>query len=316
MPRTRRVAVLIETSRGYGRGLIRGIIQYCREHEGWEVFFKPQGLDELPPPWLKGWKGDGILARIAHRKMAEVILDTGLPAVDLRGALFDLGIPYVGPDNQRVAQVAITHLKERGLRHFAFCGLRRGENAHNDARCDYFVRLVEAAGFSCQVYQSFSLLRGSGAWDEGQSKLAEWVKSLPKPVGIMACSDDFGFEVLNACRLTGVCVPEQAAVIGVDNDEYLCTLSTPPMSSIDIDPQKIGYEAASLLDRIMTGKSARRRSRLIPPRSVITRQSTDVLATDDPALAADSFAHMPQSASRWPMWCNRWECRGPCWSRD
>jgi LacI family transcriptional regulator len=283
------VAVLIETSRGYGRGLIRGVAQYCREHRHWSVFFKPQGLGELPPPWLKHWNGDGILARVADRKAAKAVLDTGLPTVDLRGAFPDLGLPHVGGNNRMLAQLAVNHLRQRGLRQFAFCGLRRGENASNDKRCDQFVRAVEASGFSCAVSQAISLLRRPETWEEAQGKLANWIHSLPKPVGIMACNDDCGLEVLNACQVAGVRVPHEAAVISVDNDEYVCTLSMPPLTSIDIASERIGYAAAGLLDRMMAGKTPRKQSLEIPPGQVIARQSTDMLATED-SLVLEAIA--------------------------
>ena len=106
MAKSRRVAVLIETSRAYGRGLLRGVARYNHEHGQWAVYFTPHGLDEPPPAWLRNWKGDGILARIANRRMADAILKTGLPAVELRGALSGLGLPFIGVDNRIVAQLA------------------------------------------------------------------------------------------------------------------------------------------------------------------------------------------------------------------
>lgn len=275
--------------------MIRGVAQYCREHPHWAVFFRPQGLGELPPPWLKDWKGDGVLARVANRMGAEAVLETGLPTVDLRGAFPDLGLPHVGSDNQMLARIALDHLRERGLRQFAFCGLRRGENAHNDNRCDQFVQLVEANGFSCEVSQEVTLLRRPETWDDAQTRLAKWVKSLPKPVGIMACNDDCGLEVLNACQFAEVRVPQEVAVISVDNDEYVCTLSMPPMSSIDIASERIGYDAAALLDRMMAGETPTKQSLAIPPGSVIARQSTDMLATDD-ALVIDALAFIRDHA--------------------
>ena len=293
MPQVRHVAVLIETSRAYGRGLLRGVAQYNREHGRWAIYFVPQGLDEPPPGWLKDWKGDGILVRIANRKTAKTVLETGLPMVELRGALSDLHVPFIGVDNCIVAQLALEHLMDRGLRNFAFCGLHRGEYVLMDERCDHFVRLAEAAGYPCDVFQARSTRGRASNWDQDQQMLAKWVGSLPKPVGIMACNDDRGLALLSACRHSGVLVPEQAAVVSVDNDDYLCTLSMPPMSSIDIGSQKIGYEAAALLDAMMEGAPRNIKPRLIPPNTVVVRQSSDVLATDDPAVVqAVSFIRM------------------------
>ena len=89
------VALLIETSREYGRGLLRGIARYQQQVETWSIYLQPHGLDAPPPTWLKNWKGDGILARVNDARMAKAVLATGLPAVDLRGAMSDLGIPFI-----------------------------------------------------------------------------------------------------------------------------------------------------------------------------------------------------------------------------
>src|SRR5262245_606797 len=122
----RKVVVLIESSRAYGRGLLRGLARYNREHGPWSLSFQPQGLDDPPPPWLRGWDGDGILARVCDRRTARAVRRTGKPVVDLRGDLPELGLPYVGVDNRVVGKWAAEHLLKRGLRHFGFYGLARG----------------------------------------------------------------------------------------------------------------------------------------------------------------------------------------------
>ncbi len=284
MKKMRSVAVLIETSRAYGRGLIRGVSQYNREHGSWVIYFEPHGLNEPLPYWLKNWQGDGILARVANRKTADAILKLRLPVVDLRKALPDLPTASIGVDNQMVAQLAFDHLKDRGLSNIAFCGLPRGQYIRMDERCDFFVHAAETAGFRCQVFETSLRRSRSQTLDEQQKMLAKWVKQLPKPVGIMACNDDRGLNLLDACRRAGAMVPEQVAVISVDNDEYLCNLSIPPMSSIDVASQNIGYEAAALLDDLMAGAPLCRETRLVPPGGIVHRQSTEVVASDDPAV--------------------------------
>jgi LacI family transcriptional regulator len=285
MPKHRhipRVAVLIETSRAYGRGLLEGVARYIREQGPWSLYFKPQGLGEPPPPWLRRWDGDGILARIDDRRMARAVRATRLPAVDLRGRLPNLGLARVGVDNRILARLAYAHLRERGYRRFGFCGLPRGAHPHLDGRCDDFVRLVEQGGDVCSVFQP---RRRNESWDREQQQLTSWLVRLPRPCGIMACNDDRGLQLLDACRRGGVVVPDDIAVIGVDNDPLVCALATPPLTSIDVNPQRVGFEAAALLARMMRGGNAPKRGLFFDQCRVVTRQSTDALALEDADLA-------------------------------
>jgi LacI family transcriptional regulator len=286
MPSIPHIALLIETSREYARGLLRGIARYHHEHGPWSIYLVPHGLDEPPPSWLRKWKGDGILCRINSRAMADAVIATGVPAVDLRGALPDVPVPFIGLDNRPIATLAFEHLQECGLKNFAFCGLPRGDNPPQDQRCDYFVELVEAVGQSCAVFPGNLGRRRKHSWEREQDRIARWVKQLPKPVGVMASNDDRGHQVLDACRRAGVNVPHEVAIVGVDNDANLCNLCTPPLSSIDTNSSSVGYEAAALLVRMMHGEKAPRSPVLVgAPRGLVRRQSTDMLAIDDVEVA-------------------------------
>ncbi len=257
MRKTPHVALLIETSREYARGLLRGVARYQQERGPWSIYFEPHGLDDPPPEWLVGWSGDGILARVNNCKMAEVIQATGIPAVDVRGALPDLGIPFIGVDNRPVSKLAYDHLKDLGLKNFAFCGTPRSENPNQDRRCDYFVELVETGGSVCHTWLGEQQRQRAPTWEEQQQQIANWLGELPKPVGIMTCHDDRGQQVLDACRRAHVSVPDEAAIVSVDNDPHLCNLCTPPMTSVDVNPGRVGYEAAALPAQMMD-KSATR----------------------------------------------------------
>ena len=114
------VAILIETSRAYGRGLIRGIARYNAERGQWSTYFQPQGLGDPPPPWLAKWCGDGIIARIDNRRLAKAVAQSGRPVVNLRGTLADVSFPFIGSDNEAIARMGAEHLLERGFRRFAF----------------------------------------------------------------------------------------------------------------------------------------------------------------------------------------------------
>lgn len=286
MARMFHVALLIETSREYGRGLLRGVARFNQEKGPWSIFFEPHGLNDPPPAWLRDWKGDGILARVNSVRTANAILDTGLPAVDVRGALPGLGLPFIGVDNRPVAELAYNHLRDCGIRHFAFCGTPRGENPNQDLRCDFFTNLVRDDGNDCHIWVGERTTPSSVPWEEQQQHIAGWLKELPKPVGIMTCHDDRGQQVLDACRRANLAVPDEVAVIGVDNDPYLCNLCTPPLTSIDVNPSRIGYEAAELLSKLMRGgEQAELITLLGPPRGIAPRRSTDTLSIDDQEVA-------------------------------
>jgi LacI family transcriptional regulator len=284
MRKSPRVALLIETSRAYGRGLLQGVIRYLRAHDQWSLYVRPHDLGAPVPSWLKHWHGDGILARIEDRRAAEVIRRTGVPAVDLRFSVPNTGLPGVGIDNRAVVELAFQHLRDAGFKQFGFCSVPRGRSTWMDLRCELFQGLVRAAGLPCHVHAGLAGRRRV-AWEEEQEEIAAWVSGLPKPIGVMACNDDRGIQVTDACRRAKVLVPDEVAVIGVDNDEILSNLSNPPLSSVDINTPRIGYEAAALLSRMMAGKPAPAQPVFLAPRGVVARGSTDVLATSDRDLA-------------------------------
>lgn len=284
MPRTRHVAVLIETSRAYGRGLLEGVTRFHQEHGHWSIYFEPHGIDDPPPPWLRRWSGDGILVRVNNAEMARAVEATGLPAVELRIRLPKRGWAAVGIHNRSVAQHAATHLLERGLRNFAFCGTAPGEHLSMDERRKYFTEILRKAGHDCAEFDSHRW--DALTWEQRLHRLVRWVQRLPRPVGVMACNDDWGHHLLEACRRAGIQVPDEVAVIGVDNDPILCNLAAPGLSSIDVNTPRIGYQAAALLEKMMRGSRSPRQLVHIEPVGVVPRRSTDVLAMEDRELAA------------------------------
>ncbi|MBN2024520.1 MAG: DNA-binding transcriptional regulator [Pirellulales bacterium] len=284
MREVRRVALLIESSRNYGRGLLRGISTYVQEHGYWSFLFRPQDLDMPVPSWLGRWDGDGVIARVDSVKMAKALRQTGLPVVDLRNSIESIRFPAVGPDNRAIARLATDHFLQRGFRHFAFCGMPWGQYRYMDRRREHLRALLEEAGLSLAEFE-LGPERGPKGWDQQQDRLAEWVAGLPKPVAVIACNDDHGVHVVDACQRAEQVVPEEVAVLGVDDDQTLCTLCTPPLSSINIDLERIGYEAAALLDRLMAGGASPDETIELAPRGIVVRHSTDVLATDDRDVA-------------------------------
>ncbi len=281
-----RVALIVETSTSFGRRLLCGVAAHIRENAPWSVYFGERGVFDPAPDWLKDWKGDGIITRVASPEIREVVAANRIPVVDLNEQLGGLGVPMVLIDNVAVARAAAGHLLERGFTHFGYVG--DAGRIWSDRRGEAFVRAVGEAGHGCEVWEGgpedLRSLR-QGAWELQLDRIAAWVAGLPKPVGIMACHDFRALQLLAACRLADVAVPEEAAVIGVGADDVACELADPPLSSVVLNAWRMGYEAAALLDRLMRGEPAPCAELRIPPLDVATRQSTDVTAIADPVVA-------------------------------
>lgn len=289
-PKRRRVAVLIDFSRGYGRGLLLGVARYVRQHHAWSVQSEEWRWNDAVPPWLRNWTGDGVIVWAESPQLVAVIDGLGVPAVDVRG-ITGWGLPIVDTENEAVATLAAEHLMQRGFRNYAFCGFV-GAN-YSDKRSHYFRERLARSGYDCAVYaptessgRDAQVLEYEKRGLLFQHHLARWLAQLPKPVGIMACNDIRGQQVMNACRRINLAVPEEVAVVGVDNDEVFCELSDPPLTSVAPDTLRIGYESAALLEKLMAGGKAPSGPILIPPVGIVTRRSSDVLAMDDKQLAA------------------------------
>ncbi len=280
----RSVALLLETSNAYSRGLLDGIVGFVQRHGAWSVYLPEQERGADPPEWLRRWHGDGIIARIETTEIARAVRRTGLPVVDVSAGRFLEDIPWFETDDRAIATLAAEHLLERGFRNLAFCG----DPGFNWSvwREAQFAECVRNAGGQYFLHQSIPGSDAHYSWNRDRKSLLSWLKKLPRPVGIMACYDIKAQQLLGICRDEGIAVPEQVAVIGVDNDRRLCELCDPPLSSVVPNSFRTGYEAAALLDRMISGESVTSEGRLIPPTGIRTRQSTDILAIDDPDIAA------------------------------
>lgn len=283
------MALLIDSSRAYGRGLLLGVAKFLREHRAWTVQTEERRWTDAIPAWLKNWRGDGIIAWVEGAQLARLIRRLNVPTVDVRGSS-SCPLPLIDTENQIVSDLAAEHLMQRGFRHYAFCGFV-GAN-YSDKRSHWFQEYLARKGFPCSIYNPPATSRDAKTLElekRGllfQEHLGRWLKSLPKPVGIMACNDIRGQQVMNACHRMELIVPEEVAIIGVDNDELLCELSNPPLTSVVPDTLRIGYEAAALLERMMAGEEPPAEPVLIAPLEIKLRQSTDVLAMNDRQLVA------------------------------
>jgi LacI family transcriptional regulator len=277
------VALIVETSVVYGRQILHGIARYLKTQAGWSVFLDERELRMPPPDWLSHWQGDGVICRSTTSEWARIFRRRRLPVVDLNDLHLDLGLPRVASDMRAIGCLAAGHLRERGFRHLAFCGFS-GET-WSEQRREGFVEVAREAVAAGSVYESPWAGLREHPWEEERNQIARWLQSLPRPVGIMACNDVRGQHVLDACGYLGAHVPDEVAVVGVDNAETFCELCNPPLSSVVPNAEGIGFEAAALLDRLMAGSPTSSQSLLVEPLGVVTRQSSDVFAVEDPLVA-------------------------------
>ena len=282
----RQVALLISSATAHGRGVLRGIARYARSLGNWSalVHFR----DNAIPSWLPGWNGDGIIARVETRSAARFLARGKWPTIDVRGH-FPLNAPVIDTDDAAVARLAFEHFRERGFRQLGFAGFVRVD--FSERRLHHFLALATAGGLPCHVYEAPTPPRVDPTVTYDQhalrfsSELGSWVRRLPKPVGVFACTDIYGQQVLTAARENGCAVPEEVAVLGVDNDAVFCDLATPSLSSVATDLEKAGSLAAQYLDQMMEGIAPPPRT-LVEPMRVIGRRSTDTFAVADPDMAA------------------------------
>jgi LacI family transcriptional regulator len=284
-----KVALLVETSRGFGREMLRGIARYAQLHGPWSFHITAGDYEQVVPK-MKSWGGTGIIARIPNDRVAKAIVEAGVPTIAL--GLTDEQMSPDSPlskfselssDPDTVSKMAADYLLERRFRNFAYVGI--DGRAWSNRRQLAFSKYLEAVGRHVHVYPQ-PLRKQDRHWENEQSIMASWIRDLPKPLGLFACNDDRGRQVLEACSLAELRVPEDVAVLGVDDDEVFCALANPPLSSVALNAETAGYRAAELLDGMMQGRVRKPRRILVEALRVVTRRSTDIVAVDDQDVAA------------------------------
>ncbi len=284
MPITRQVALLMRVNKDYDRQIIAGISQYAGENH-WSVYLEDEPHERIPRQ--SQWFGDGIIADLDDPHMARVVSRAGVPAVGIGGysdpASLPFEIPYVATDDLANGRLGAEHLMSCGLQHFAFCGIpATAYNAWARTREASFVDALREAGHNCSVYRGRH--RSASNWESLQKGLLAWLDEQPVPLGIMTCDDPRARHVVEACRRSGRRIPEDVAVLGVDNDLLMCELCNPPLSSVQHGTQEIGHRAAELLDRMMSGRTRVPKWSVIPPKGVVERRSTDVMNSPHPKV--------------------------------
>lgn len=274
-----RVMLLVESSRSSGRELLHGIVNYARLQGPWSFYWEPRGMGQGAP--AGDWRPDGIILRDSER--LEEMLAYRVPTVVVGHSKEQVpGVVNIITDSDRIGCMAAEHLLSCGLTSFAFCGF--GNRPWSRARLQAFSDRIFREGFTASRFESDER-PGLNGWQDELARLADWLESLRKPVGVMGCNDDRAQQVIEACKMAGLRVPEEVAVIGADNDELVCDLADPPLSSVAINFERAGYEAAAVLVRLMGGGILNQPRIYVHPTYVVERRSTSMTAVEDPQLA-------------------------------
>ncbi len=276
-----RIILLVDVRTAYGRGVLRGVADFVSHHRPWLMFLEAAG--KLMPD-TGGWPVSGLIAGFPHfspKHLGPIIKlrEQGVPVVALTPFHQEEFTASVQPDHEAVGRIAAEDLMARGHHHYAFCGKPGDPDA--DRRQAGYAEALKAAGHACHWFEPSESLRQRWNWRSEQAELVQWLGQLPKPVGVMTFSDRRARQVLDACLMARLRVPEQVAVIGAGNDEILCNLANPPISSVDLAAQQVGREAARRLDALMQGETPQPRHLCIRPTGLVTRTSSDILAMDD-----------------------------------
>lgn len=269
-----RVAVLMETTREFSRMMIRGISDYARINGPWYLYVQSGDIDTVPA-FLEKCPIDAVIGRINTQGVLDMVGRRKLPMVCLDGN-FGTGRHTVATGVDQICQVAFDHLRERGLNRFAFFGTNTCWGTQRNLAFDAIVR---AAGHEMHHLEITSDQIGV------PPQIAAWLRTLPKPIGLLAEDDIAAREVIDVCHYSGVAVPEEVTVLGVGNDTLICEISSPTLSSVMIDGERIGFEGATMLHKLIRGDGLPNDQVWINPPGVKIRQSTDLATIDDPLVA-------------------------------
>ncbi|MBS0265008.1 MAG: substrate-binding domain-containing protein [Planctomycetes bacterium] len=279
-----KIGLVFSYSLSYYRDIVRGIRVFSESNPQWvftPIAPEPGAIESIRPLDL-----NGLIAHIFTGELADALLRLRKPVVNVSGVLPELKIPRVIADHEQVGRLAAEHFFDRGLRQFGFVGYTNHE--FSTGRELGFRREIERAGFTTSSYLSNDRLHpeptGLWRWDD---KLEHWLIGLPRPVGVLCSHDIQGVQLSEVCHRVGLRVPDDIALLGVDDDDLFCTLARPPLSSIALPGERIGFEAA----RMLHGLLSRSKKRLqpwtvkLPSPGVMTRRSSDILAIEDGEVA-------------------------------
>ena len=277
-----RVAVLVADGEAYAREVLLGIARHQSEtRHPWALQLCKRARTEVPRDFLRQWQGEGIIAQVDSEELRAALVKTGLPVVNVSGALEHTGFPSFVQDADLAARLAVECFVERGFRHFTYVGFQ--DHKWSVERGESFARQLQDRGHACAALW---LPARAGGSSHTVGLIQRFLREQRHPLAVWACNDDTGVQVMNACLLARLSVPEDVAVLGVDNDETVTLLASPSLSSVATNGCGAGYRAAGLLHDWLQGKVPDRKLRQqLPPQRIHHRGSTHIFAVDDPHVA-------------------------------
>lgn len=279
-----RIILLTDFSEEYANRLMKGIVDYSRgAADSWVLCKMPlsyrdtMGVEGVLE-WALQWQADAIIAQFYNNDNVGIFREHGIIAVaqDFKQRFTE--IPNITGAHFETGQMGAKYFVERGFRNFAFYGFKG--IVWSEERCRGFADEITRSGYGENIWE-YRNENFDDLWFYNNDSLMSWLRGLPKPVAIMACDDNQGRYVIEACNQCGIAIPEEAAILGVDNDNIVCTLSNPPLSSINQNVEKGGYDAAALIERMIHDPALQFEDVVVASTHVVSRQSTDVFACDD-----------------------------------
>ena len=281
MQTRKKVFVHLESSRGYGRDILKGIYEYNNRVNNWEIIFEPayylqSGFIRNNIKIIKSLRPDGCI--LEYQENISELIKIGIPVIQTTSINRSRSVPCIKGNYDQDGKMAFDHFMNLGFRNLGFFGV----DFINFSKCRFesFKHYADLNGIPLFAHRLTSN-KANFRHQNNFKGLIRWLKSLPIPIGILACNDDFGQTLINACSMAGVKVPYEVAVLGVDNDELLCNLTVPNLSSISRNLMQASSELCGLLERMMNGEKVKQDFIQANPSEVIVRQSTDTIASDD-----------------------------------
>jgi LacI family transcriptional regulator len=281
-----KVVLLANFSEEYFKKILLGIARYSKENGPWVFCRMPFyyrdtiGIEGIMK-WANEWGANGMFAQLNNTDDRPGLAEAGFPVIvtDLKERFSH--VPNITGAYFKTGEIGAKYFIDKGYSNFAYYGYK--SFVWSRERGEGYSAYLKNKNFNVHVFESESDPNHE-MWYYKPSALSKWLNELPKPVAIMACDDNCAQQITESCKISGIKVPEEVAVLGVDNDELMCTLSDPQLSSIELAAEQGGYEAAAMLDQLMKGHN-KRQDIVVQPLKIITRQSTDMYATADPQIA-------------------------------